>query len=225
MGQPGSPRVQCFGRRACRGRAGHGSEHATHVDFAGRVVAQRNFTSDNDGDVDDATDGQGHGTNVGGIIAANGDHIGIAPQANLVPIKVLSNQGGGSFSWIDDALQWVIDHREEHNITAVCMSLGDGGNYTSDSFGLFASAAPQRPEEDPHAARDPCGRCDCCRQRLFQPSEPAGHGLPRHHPRMRQRRARCTMRSKAASAMPAAQSPTPPGRDKSRPSRNACMKA
>lgn len=109
-----------------------------HVDFAGRVIAQRNFTPDNGGNDDDATDGQGHGTNVAGIVAAGGDHIGIAPGANLVPLKVLPNQGGGDFAWIDAALQWVIDHHEEHTITAVCMSLGDGGNYTSDTFSIFA---------------------------------------------------------------------------------------
>jgi hypothetical protein len=36
----------------------------SHVDFAGRVVAQQNFTSD--GPATDASDKDGHGTNVGG---------------------------------------------------------------------------------------------------------------------------------------------------------------
>ena len=110
--------------------------NTAHVDFAGRVVAQRNFTADNNGNDDDATDGQGHGTNVTGIIAARGDHIGIAPGANVIPLKVLPNKSGGDFNWVDQALQWVIDHREEHGISAVCMSLGDSANYTSDDFGL-----------------------------------------------------------------------------------------
>ena len=38
-----------------------------HVDFSGRVVAQVNLTNDNGANPDDATDGNGHGTNVGGI--------------------------------------------------------------------------------------------------------------------------------------------------------------
>lgn len=106
---------------------------ATHVDFAGRVVAQRNFTSDNGGRGDDASDGNGHGTNVGGIIAASkGVHMGMAPGASILPVKVLGNDGGGSFQVIADALQWVIDHRDEHHVTAVCMSLGDGDNYVTD---------------------------------------------------------------------------------------------
>jgi len=48
--------------------------NAEHVDFAGRVVAQRNFTPDNGGNPDDAADGNGHGTNVAGIVAAGGIH-------------------------------------------------------------------------------------------------------------------------------------------------------
>jgi subtilisin family serine protease len=104
----------------------------THVDFAGRVVNQRNFTTDNGGNPADASDGQGHGTNVAGIIAAGAIHKGMAPGAGVIPVKVLSNTGGGSFAGILDGLKWVAANREIHGITAVCMSLGDGGNYQSD---------------------------------------------------------------------------------------------
>ncbi|WP_293677113.1 S8 family serine peptidase [uncultured Phenylobacterium sp.] len=107
----------------------------SHVDFAGRVLAQKNFTADNGGDADDASDGQGHGTNVAGIICAGDIHIGMAPGSGVIPIKVLGNEGGGSFDGIQKALQWVLDNHAEHAITAVCMSLGDSGNYqTDDSF-------------------------------------------------------------------------------------------
>lgn len=105
----------------------------THKDFAGRVAAQRNFTADNGGKADDAADGQGHGTNVAGIICAGEVHIGMAPHARIIPLKVLSNSGGGSFQSIANALQWVIDNRAAHGISVVCMSLGDSGNYQSDS--------------------------------------------------------------------------------------------
>lgn len=109
--------------------------NTTHVDFAGRVLAQVNYTNDNDKREDDATDGQGHGTNVAGLIVANGDHIGIAPDAGVIPIKVLPNSDQGSFDAIRKGLQWVSDHRDEYNISAVCMSLGNRQNYTSDDFG------------------------------------------------------------------------------------------
>jgi len=83
----------------------------THVDFDGRVVAHKNFTSDNNGDPDDASDGNGHGTNVAGIIASGGIHTGIAPKANVIPIKVLGNDGSGSFAAARDALKWVKENR------------------------------------------------------------------------------------------------------------------
>ncbi len=108
----------------------------THNDFAapGKIPAQQNYTADNGGNVNDATDGHGHGTNVGGIICANGIHTGIAPGAKMIPIKVLSDSGSGSFASVESGLQWVIDNRVLHNITCVCMSLGDGGNYSTDSI-------------------------------------------------------------------------------------------
>lgn len=118
----------------------------THVDFLGRVKAQRNFTSDNGGDPNNAADGNGHGTNVGGIIVADGDHLGMAPGASILPVKVLANNGSGSFAAVNDALSWVRDNRELHNITVVCMSLGDSGNHTDD--GPFASqSVVQRIQE------------------------------------------------------------------------------
>ncbi len=104
-----------------------------HVDFAGRVLAQVNFTTDHGGDRGNAKDGNGHGTNVGGIIVANGDHRGVAPGAGIVPLKVLRNDGRGSFGAVADALQWVLDHHQEHAIAAVCMSLSAGDNRTDDA--------------------------------------------------------------------------------------------
>jgi subtilisin family serine protease len=103
----------------------------THVDFAGRVLAQRNFTSSNGGNPDDASDDNGHGTNVAGIIVANGLHRGIAPGASVIPLKVLG-RNGGSFAAISEALSWVIENHTQFNISVVCMSLSDAGNHTGD---------------------------------------------------------------------------------------------
>ncbi len=106
----------------------------THVDVAGRVLAQLNYTADNGGAPNDATDGQGHGTNVAGIIVANGGvsgHTGIAPGAGVIPMKVLDNTGSGSLLDAVEALDWVIANRTTFNITVVNMSLGNGENYTT----------------------------------------------------------------------------------------------
>lgn len=104
----------------------------THVDFAGKVAAQRNFTADNGGDVNNASDGNGHGTNIGGIIVANKINTGIAPGAKIVPLKVLTNGGGCLFTSVRDALQWVLDNHIAHKISVVNLSLGDSGNYVND---------------------------------------------------------------------------------------------
>lgn len=113
----------------------------SHIDFRKRVLATVNFTADNQRRRSDVTDGNGHGTNVTGIIAANGRHVGIAPNTNLISLKVLPDQGKGNFEAVRQALGWVLEHHEQYRITALCLSLGDGGNHVSDQF----STCPLRP--------------------------------------------------------------------------------
>ncbi len=107
-----------------------------HVDANFKVLAQHNFTTDNDGNRSRAHDTHGHGTHVSGIICAKHDHIGIAPEANIVPIKVLNDEGD-LVKWkiVDEALQWIIDNhnQKDYKIATVCMALGDG-NYQNDGF-------------------------------------------------------------------------------------------
>ncbi len=107
--------------------------NADHVDFAGRVLPGRNFTPDAGGDPNKISDGNGNGTNCAGIILASGDHVGVAPEARIVPLKVLRNNGGGSFPWVVEALDWTLQNYAALNISAVSLMLGDGGNYVSDT--------------------------------------------------------------------------------------------
>lgn len=115
----------------------------THVDFAGRVVATRNFTTENGGDPANVTDVEGHGTNATGIIAANEVHTGIAPGANIAAVKVLNNSGVGSSTVIGNGLQWVIDNHAALKISVVNMSLGNGENFTSHE--AYDAAHPGDP--------------------------------------------------------------------------------
>lgn len=105
----------------------------THVDFAGRVVPGRNFTSDYGGDPAEVTDGHGHGTSVAGIAVAGRIHTGVAPNARIVPLKVLRNDGTGRFTDIRDALDWVLDRREAMGISALCLATGAADNRTTDT--------------------------------------------------------------------------------------------
>ncbi len=92
-----------------------------------RVVGGWDFTEENDADpFDDAPAGL-HGTHIAGILASNHpEHLGVAPEADLVALRVFNDQGEGSFEWIENALRWVIDnqHNFQHPITTVNLSLG-----------------------------------------------------------------------------------------------------
>jgi len=76
-------------------------------------------------------DDQGHGTHCAGITAGTGApemaHVGIAPQAQLVGVKVLDSGGSGSFATVMAGMEWTVDHRHDFNIRAASMSLGGPG--------------------------------------------------------------------------------------------------
>lgn len=103
----------------------------THRDFGSRVLATRDFTAGAQ-DPSEAPDNQGHGTHVAGVVAANGPHKGMAPEANLVALKVLADDGSGDFQWVSSALQWVLENANQFKISVVSMSLGSDSNVTSD---------------------------------------------------------------------------------------------
>ncbi|MEM8865662.1 MAG: S8 family serine peptidase, partial [Planctomycetota bacterium] len=96
-----------------------------------RVVGGWDFTAENDADpYDDGPEGS-HGTHVAGIIGSSDNtHQGVAPDVDLVGLRVFDDHGAGYFSWVEDALQWVYANRDafENPITAVNLSLGTNWN-------------------------------------------------------------------------------------------------
>ncbi len=86
-----------------------------------------------------ANDDNGHGTNVAGIIASEGNvaPVGVAPDVALVAIRVLG-PSGGSTSTIVSALEYVLARPE---IKVVNMSLGGGGPFTTVCDTADASTA------------------------------------------------------------------------------------
>ena len=94
--------------------------------IADRIVFQYDFA---DGDAD-ASDHHGHGSNVSSIVASSDSrYTGVAPGADIIHLKVFTDSGAGSFAYIEQALQWVVDNATAYNIASVNMSLGDGGNH------------------------------------------------------------------------------------------------
>ncbi|SNS11645.1 Subtilase family protein [Noviherbaspirillum humi] len=80
----------------------------------------------------DVIDRAGHGTHVAGILAAGRDGsgiFGVAYDARLLPIKVLSDNGNGSTNYLDTGLRYAIGKAAIANF-----SLGATGVYNSSAM-------------------------------------------------------------------------------------------
>jgi subtilisin family serine protease len=95
-------------------------------------------------------DGNAHGTHVAGTVLCRrddaGKSLGLAPDADLIVGKVLSNRGSGSSQGIAEGIRWAADEGAH----LINMSLGGGSSYgpTNDAIdyawskgcAVFASA-------------------------------------------------------------------------------------
>ena len=101
-----------------------------------------------------ANDGYGHGTDVAGIIAGNGanrpssdpldgKYIGVAPNANLISIKVADEAGATTVLDVIYGLQFAVAHQAEYNIRVVNMSLNAATpqSYKTDPLDAAVEAA------------------------------------------------------------------------------------
>jgi serine protease AprX len=115
-----------------------------------RVVA----TAVTNPDAKSDTDGYGHGTHVAGIIAGNGNnrskqdelqgkYVGVAPDADLVSVKVADDEGNATILDVIYGLQFVIDFKEQYNIRVVNLSLESSvaESYKTDPLDAAAEAA------------------------------------------------------------------------------------
>ncbi len=98
-----------------------------------RILAFKDFVNNKT----EAYDDNGHGTHVAGIIAgngyaSNGKYKGAAPSANIIGIKCLDKNGGGSASDIISALSYVIEVKDIYGIEVVNLSLGTPSNINPD---------------------------------------------------------------------------------------------
>ena len=99
-----------------------------HDNVSDRIVYHWDF-ADND---NDASDANGHGSNVSSIIgSSHATYTGMAPGVNIIHLKVFTNAGSGNFGYVESALNWIVANATTYNIVSVNMSLGDSGNYTT----------------------------------------------------------------------------------------------
>jgi subtilisin family serine protease len=93
---------------------------ADHPDLKGKVRARVDFVNDGSALLDPA----GHGTHIAGLIAADGEMKGVAPDARLVSLRVLDANGDGKLSDIVKAFDWLLVHRNNFNIEVLNVSWG-----------------------------------------------------------------------------------------------------
>ena len=94
---------------------------ARHPDLEGSVIARMDFVNDG------ATllDPSGHGTFVAGLIAAHGETFkGVAPDAKLVSLRVLDQNGRGTMRSVLAAFDWLLQNRTSMHIKVLNLSFG-----------------------------------------------------------------------------------------------------
>jgi subtilisin family serine protease len=89
-----------------------------------------------------AEDDQGHGTNVTGIITSDGRVApqGMAPDAQIVAIKVLDKTGAGTSGSILSGLDYVINSRPEVKVVNVSIGLANLFSGACDGAASFTTA-------------------------------------------------------------------------------------
>jgi major intracellular serine protease len=90
----------------------------THPDLKANIIGGRDFTGKGD-----FLDGNYHGSHVAGTILATDSGsgiVGIAPQAKLLALKALGDDGSGSMEYTCNALRYAIDQK----VDVINMSLG-----------------------------------------------------------------------------------------------------
>lgn len=93
-----------------------------HEDFQGRATWGKSFIQEGYD-----RDCNGHGTNVAGIVG--GHKYGIAKRANLIAVKVLNCYGGGTWSRVIAAIEWVVQQHKQKGVpSTINMSLGGEKN-------------------------------------------------------------------------------------------------
>lgn len=98
------------------------SGYAMHPDIdASRILSFFDVISGKTNCYDDFS----HGTHVTGIIASS--KIGIAPDCNIVSIKVLDKKGNGSPDTLIEGIKWILSYHRQYQIRIVNISIG--GSY------------------------------------------------------------------------------------------------
>lgn len=99
-----------------------------HEELKDNIIGVYNFTTDDNKEVNMVTDYLGHGTHVAGIIGSCNKKydIGVAPEANLLILKVINKKGIGNTADLINAIKYAINWRDPNNnrVDVINLSLG-----------------------------------------------------------------------------------------------------
>jgi len=112
--------------------------HRDFIEGGNRVIGFVDFVNHRSEPYDD----NGHGSHVAGIIGGNGfsskgRYKGVAPECNLIGVKVLDHRGDGNISDVLAGLQWIMDNRKKYNIRIVNISVGTSAKDNLDENSLL----------------------------------------------------------------------------------------
>ncbi|MGI6010917.1 MAG: S8 family peptidase [Ruminococcus sp.] len=96
-----------------------------HMDFDRRIICFQDFVQKRANPYDD----NGHGTHVAGIIAGSGRASqgacrGLAPESNLICLKVLDAAGNGMQQNTIRSLEWILGNYKRYGVRIVNISVG-----------------------------------------------------------------------------------------------------
>jgi len=116
-----------------------------HEDYKDRISLFIDLTAKQQ---EEPYDEHGHGTHVTGIIAGNGKrskgkYVGVAPESNIIGIKVLNHFGGGYLSAYIKGIQLAVENMDEYNIKVLNFSLGlnQNSSYHYDPMAMAVEEA------------------------------------------------------------------------------------
>ncbi len=105
-----------------------------HKDFDNRITSFYDCLNNRSHMYDDNS----HGTHVCGIIGGSGRqshglYKGIAPQCNLISVKMLDSKGLGSSQAMIKGINWILDNQKKYDIKIVNISVGTESVSCADS--------------------------------------------------------------------------------------------
>lgn len=104
-----------------------------------RVVGGWDFAENDANPFDDGGAGY-HGTHVSGIIgSSDAENRGVASEVDLVGLRVFDDNGNGSLQWVEQALQWVHQHRDSFQNPITTVNLSIGTNWNSNNLPTWAT--------------------------------------------------------------------------------------